>query len=299
MLATLGDLVEDVVVRIDGPINVASDTPARISRRRGGSAANVAVAGAALGVPCRFLGQVGVDAIGDALLAEMASAGVDVTSVRRSGSTGTIVALVDATGERSMLTDRRACVDLTAPEPAWLDGVTILHVPLYSLADGPVAATAATVVGWAHDRRIDVAIDVSSTALIEALGVDRVRALLDDLRPGVVFANRDEAAALSIDGPIAGSITVVKRGPDPAIVFTSDALLTSGPGIEVPGITVSRSVDTTGAGDAFAAGFLLHPGGWIGDPIGACVSGHRSAATLLRARDHPPGADQLTRSGTP
>ncbi len=171
------------------------------------------------GSPCRFLGQVGIDAIGDALLAEMASAGVDVTSVRRSGSTGTIVALVDAAGERSMLTDRRACVDLAAPEPSWLDAITILHVPLYSLADGQVATTATTVIGWAHERRIDVAIDVSSTALIEALGVDRVRALLDVLRPGVVFANRDEAAALSIDGPVAGSVTVVKRGPDPAIVL--------------------------------------------------------------------------------
>jgi sugar/nucleoside kinase (ribokinase family) len=284
MLATLGDLVEDVVVRIDGPINVASDTPARISRRRGGSAANVAVAGASLGRPSRFLGQVGVDAIGDALLAEMAAAGVDVTSVRRSGSTGTIVALVDAIGERTMLTDRRTCVDLTAPEPSWLDAITILHVPLYSLAGGAVATTATTVIGWAHERRIDVAVDVSSTALIDALGVDQVRALLDLLRPGVVFANRDEAAALEIDGPVAGSITVVKRGPDPAIVFTADAA-----GTEVPGITVSRSVDTTGAGDAFAAGFLLHAGGWAGDPIGACVSGHRSAATLLRARDQPTG----------
>jgi sugar/nucleoside kinase (ribokinase family) len=212
----------------------------------------------------------------------MASAGVDVASVRRSGSTGTIVALVDATGERSMLTDRRVCVDLAAPEPSWLDSATILHVPLYSLVGGPVAATATTLVEWAHDRQIDVTVDVSSTSLIEALGVDEVRSLLDALRPAVVFANRDEAAALAIDGPAAGSITVVKRGPDSAIVFTSD-----GSGTEVPAITVSRAVDTTGAGDAFAAGFLLHAGGWRSDPIGACEAGHRSAATLLEARARP------------
>jgi sugar/nucleoside kinase (ribokinase family) len=181
-----------------------------------------------------------------------------------------------------MLTDRRACIDLAAPDPSWLETVTILHVPMYSLAGGPVAVTATTTIGWAHERGIDVAIDVSSTALIGALGVDRVRALLDLLRPAVVFANRDEAAVLAIDGPVAGSVSVVKCGPDPAIVFTSD-----GSGTEVPAITVSRSVDTTGAGDAFAAGFLVHAGGWRRDPIGACKSGHRSAATLLQARDRP------------
>ena len=129
MLATLGDLVEDVIVRIDGPVNVASDTPARISRRRGGSAANVAVAAAGLGHPTRFLGQIGSDAIGSAMLAEMTAAGIDVAMVRRAGSTGMIVALVDASGERSMLTDRRACIDLSDPDPSWLDGVDILHVP--------------------------------------------------------------------------------------------------------------------------------------------------------------------------
>jgi sugar/nucleoside kinase (ribokinase family) len=78
-------------------------------------------------------------------------------------------------------------------------------------------------------------------------------------------------------------------------VFTPGARSTSSAGTEVPGIAVSRSVDTTGAGDAFAAGFLLHAGAWTGDPIGACVSGHHCAATLLRTREDPPGGDQLTR----
>lgn len=279
MLAALGDLVEDVVVRLDGPVNVASDTPAHISRRRGGSAANVVVAAARLGHPTRFLGQVGSDAIGSALLAEMTSDGVDVSMVRRAGSTGTIVALVDPTAERSMLTDRRACFDLHDPDPSWLDGVGILHVPLYSLAGGAVAATTITVVGWAHDRHVEVSIDLSSSAVILDMGADRVHRLLADLDPDVVLANRDEAITLDIDGPVGRAVTVVKRGPDPAVVYSPgrDA-------VEVAGFSVADVGDTTGAGDAFAAGFLTHLDGWRNDPIAACASGHRCAAALLTRR---------------
>jgi sugar/nucleoside kinase (ribokinase family) len=279
MLATLGDLVEDVIVRIDGPVNVASDTPAHISRRRGGSAANVAVAAAGLGHPTRFLGQIGSDAIGSAMLGEMTAGGVDVAMVRRAGSTGMIVALVDTSGERSMLTDRRACIDLTDPDPSWLDGVDILHAPLYSLATGPLAATTTTVIGWAHDRGIEVSIDVSSSAVLLDMGLTRVRHLLTELHADVILANRDEAATLDIDGPLGDAVTIVKRGPDPAVVYSPgrDA-------VEVPGIAVPDVDDTTGAGDAFAAGFLTHVDGWRNDPIAACASGHRCAAALLTSR---------------
>ena len=166
MLACLGDLVVVVSVRLAGPVNVASDTHSQISRRRGGSAANVAVRAAELGHPARFLGQVGSDAIGTALLADLDGEGVDTTMVRRAGSTGTIVALVDHHGERTMLTDRRSCLDLDEPDPSWLDGVGVLHVPFYSLATGPIAATAATVIAWANERGIPVSIDLSSTAIL-------------------------------------------------------------------------------------------------------------------------------------
>ena len=166
MLAALGDLVEDVIVRLDGPVNVASDTHATISRRRGGSAANVAARAASLGHRARFLGQVGSDAIGTALIAELTDDGVDASMVRRGGSTGTIVALVDHRGERSMLTDRRACLDLGHPDPSWLDGASTLHVPFYSLATGTIATTSSTVIGWARERGVAVSIDVSSTAIM-------------------------------------------------------------------------------------------------------------------------------------
>lgn len=280
MLAALGDLVEDVIVRLGGPVNLASDTPATISRRRGGSAANTCVAAATRGHRARFLGQVGSDTIGGALLEEMAALGVDVSSARRAGSTGTIVALVDAEGERSMLTDRRTCVELTGPEPAWLDGVTVLHVPFYSLAVEPIATTATTVIRWAHDRDIAVSIDLSSTAVMDDYGIDDVRRSIGALAPDVVLANRDEAAAFGPDRAPPLTLFIEKRGADPALLHRGRSTP-----VVVPAIGVDGVDDTTGAGDAFAAGFLC--AGWRDDPVGACESGHRAAAALLTSRARP------------
>ena len=281
MLATLGDLVEDVIVRLDGPVNIASDTPASISRRRGGSAANTAVAAVAGGHPARVLGQVGNDAIGGALLDEMARTGVDVSCVRRAGSTGTIVALVDAAGERSMLTDRRTCVELVDPDPAWLDGIVVVHVPFYSLAVEPIATTATTLMMWARQRSIAVSVDLSSTAVMHDYGLDRTRELIVRLCPDVILANRDETAAFGTDGLPAGSLLVEKRGPDSAIIHR-DATA-----VEVHALAIGAVGDTTGAGDAFAAGFLTHPGGWQVDPEAAGAAGHRAAAALLTSRSRP------------
>lgn len=278
MLASLGDLVEDVIVRLDGPVNVASDTHAHISRRRGGSAANVAARAASLGFAARFLGQVGTDAIGTALIAELDDEGVDVSMVRRGGSTGTIVALVDHLGERSMLTDRQACLDLSDPDPAWLDGVETLHVPFYSLAGGSVAATVTTVIGWAHERNVAVSIDVSSTSVMYEVGIDEVIRRLAAASPTVVFANVDEAAALAVHAALVGALTVLKRGPRSAQIHRIDGSTVEVEAIAVPGVN-----DTTGAGDAFAAGFLTSPE-WLSDPVTACETGHRAAAELLRRR---------------
>ncbi len=277
MLATVGDLVEDVVVRLGGPIQHGADTPATISRRRGGSAANVAAAAARSGAAARFIGQVGTDAVGTALIDELRADGVDASTVRRGGSTGTIVALVDTDGERSMLTDRRACLDLDDPLPTWLDGVGVLHVPFYSLAVGSLADTSRTLIRWARERDIVVSIDTSSTSLIEEVGVDRSLRILAELEPNVLLANRDEARVLGLTTAFGPAVTVLKRGADPAVV-----LLPSGERIEVEHDPIVRVVDTTGAGDAFAAGFLTSTP--LDDPIAACRVGHATAASLLTAR---------------
>lgn len=281
MLVAVGDLVDDIVVRLTGPVNVASDTEAVVTRRRGGSAANVAAAAARLTGGSRFLGQVGDDAIGSALLGELAGEGVDVAAVRRSGRTGSIVVLVDATGERSFLTDPGSSRQLDSPAAGWLVDATVLHVPFYSLVGGPIAETSETLIDWAHRRSIAVSIDLSSVSVIEAAGAGDVHRRVEALLPDVVFANADEAAAVGLAGALGQATTFVKRGPDGATVF-----LPAGATVDVPALPVEGPVDTTGAGDAFAAGALSH-GNWIEDPAGACAAGHSAAAAVLRARLAP------------
>jgi len=275
MLLTIGDLVEDVVVYLGGPVLVGSDTNSRIERRRGGSAANVAEVAAMLGHGARFVGRVGDDSIGAALIRDLDGAGVDVTFVQRGGRTGTIVVLVDEGGERTMLPDRAACLDLDDPDPAWLDGISTLHVPFYSFTDGRIRSTTRSLIDWAHDRGVTVSIDVSSVAIIEEFGADNVRALLEIVHPHVVMANADEADALDIIASIAGAVTVVKHGPDPVVVHADGRAVS----VDVP--PVGDVIDTTGAGDAFAAGFLA---AWPNDPAVAAQAGCRAAATLFATR---------------
>ena len=279
MLVALGDLIDDVVVRPGGPIRHATDTSSVIVRRRGGSAANVAVAAVGAGSPSRFVGQVGADPVGDVLIGDLRTAGVDVDFVRRHGTSGSIVVIVAVDGERTMLTDRRTCIGLDDPRPEWLDGATVLHVPLYSFDSEPISSTATATALAAHERGIDVSVDLSSTSVIDAMGPAAVRTLLDDLRPTVVFANEDEASALDVTGPVADAVTVVKRGAAPTTLHRVGVAP-----VEVPVPPLDDVGDTTGAGDAFAAGFLTCAGGWRADPVAACVAGHEAARRLLLDR---------------
>jgi sugar/nucleoside kinase (ribokinase family) len=276
-------VVDDIVVHVGGPIRVASDTPSSIARRRGGSAANVAAAAARLVGRARFLGQVGDDGTADLVLADLVAAGVDMSYVRRSGRTGAIVVLVDEQGERSFLTDPGSARSLDDPDPAWLDGVDVLHVPVYSLVDEPIATTTITTAGWARAQGIAVSIDASSVAVLEAYGVERMLRLIAGLQPAVVFANGDEAELLGIAGPLGDAVTYVKHGARHAIVHVPGSAATA-----VPAFDVGSVSDTTGAGDAFAAGVLTTPG-WRSDPVAACAGGHRAAAALLSPRTRPGG----------
>ncbi|MEI8240668.1 MAG: PfkB family carbohydrate kinase [Actinomycetota bacterium] len=277
MLGCVGDLLEDVVVQLLEDINVASDTESRVVHRRGGSAANVVEAACRAGGRARIIAQVGDDPTGVWVTQQLVDLGAEVC-VRRAGRTGTIVVLVHPDGERTMLADRAACLALDEPDPAWLDGLDTLHLPYYSLVIDPLAATSVILAAWARERGIAVSVDTSSAALLEADGVELALVRINAVHPTVVLANEPEAAIFSdrlVPGELGGAIVVVKRGARPATVLRAGCDPVDVPAVELPGVR-----DTTGAGDAFAAGFLLALA-QHGDPLEATRHGHEVAAAAV------------------
>ncbi|MCL1587754.1 MAG: carbohydrate kinase family protein [Actinomycetia bacterium] len=277
MLCCIGDLVEDVVAWLSSDIAKGTDTDVEIHRRRGGSAANVAVAAAGTGVPVRFIGRVGNDTIGRVLVSELANAGVDAV-VQRSGRTGTIIVLVDAVGERSMLPDRAAAIELDHVSKADLDGVDWVHLPAYSLVGGPIAEASLEAIRIMKERGGTVSVDASSVAIIEEFGVQRFGDLLSSVGPGVVLFNRDEANVLEVSdakGLPGIDLTVVKDGPRAAVALDSSGIVASASAQQLANVR-----DTTGAGDAFAAGFIVAMMGDY-DVEAALANGHAVAASVL------------------
>ena len=281
-LVTVGDLVEDVIVWPDGPARHATDNACVVRRSRGGSAANVAAFASAL-MPARFIGCVGDDPAADVLTAELAGHGVDVR-VQRRGRTGTVVVLIDAAGERTMYPDRAAAADLADVPPDWLESAAVLHAPSYCFAAEPAAASVRGLIRHAGQAGVPVSLDASSTGMLEAYGVGRYLDLVAAVRPAVFFANAQEAGLLDVTRPqFARTMTVVKNGAGATVVTPPGGVPRA-----VPVLSVLPARDSTGAGDAFAAGFLAARARGA-DPVEAAAAGHDLARSVLFS----PGATSL------
>jgi ribokinase len=258
VICVLGDAHLDVVVSAEGPIAEDTDTPARTSVGVGGQAANVAAWVVAVGGRARLIAARGTDLAGQLVAGELAHRGVELVGPVVEGRTGVVVSLTDRGAGRSMLTDRGVGPHLAAGllRPAWLDGCEWLHLPAYSLVAEPVRGAALA----AADRAPRLSVDLSSTAALRAYGAGRFAELIERLRPAVVFGTEAEVALV---GEPPGSELVVKLG----------ARGVRAAGRVFPALP-TRPVDATGAGDAFAAGYLV---GGVGLGLTAAA---RAVATM-------------------
>jgi 2-dehydro-3-deoxygluconokinase len=171
-----------------------------------------------------------------------------------------------------------------------LSRVEALHVPVYSLLTEPLAAAAREVVSAAHTARKVVSLDLSSVRPLMALGRKAAWSLVAGVQADVLFANSAEADALVGRGRHPrlldlAPLVVVKLGPNGCRVQSRGSV------IEVATRRITAA-DTTGAGDAFDAGFLhaLIAGGYSADAVAApallrraALVGHRAAARVLTA----------------
>jgi sugar/nucleoside kinase (ribokinase family) len=251
VVCTLGDALLDVLVRTSEPLAPGADSPVVTRLATGGQAANVAAWVAELGGRARCIATRADDAAGALVTTLLEARGVELVGPHASGRTGVVVVLVAPDGERTMATDRGVSPELTADEldRRWFDGCSWLHASGYALLAEPIAEAALTAGRLARAGGARVAVDLSSWSAIRAYGAERFRANLDALAPDVVFANEPEWEM--VGGAYALTETaIVKRGSRGVEVRTAA-------GVEKHPPLGAKVVDTTGAGDALAAGFLV------------------------------------------
>jgi sugar/nucleoside kinase (ribokinase family) len=248
-IATLGDVLLDVVVRLSEPLAPGGDVRASNRAGAGGQAANVAAWAAELGAEGRCIGKRGDDPAGELVGRELAARGVELAGPVAVGPTGVVVSIV-GDADRSLASDPGVAPTL-APEEleaAWV-ACDVLHVSGYALLRRPIAAAALLAARLAREQGARVSVDVAAWTEIRRYGPVQFRELLDVLAPDILFATEAEWELLG-GAYLSAPVGVLKRGARGCTVFTEDAKLDfSALDTEV--------VDPTGAGDALAAGFLL------------------------------------------
>jgi sugar/nucleoside kinase (ribokinase family) len=282
----VGDLMADVVATVSTPLAHASDTPAAIVTRPGGGGANVAARLAQAGVRTLLVARVGEDARGRAAIEELRADGVELEiAIDAQRPTGTCVVIVEPGGERTMLPDRGANAALEPsdlPIDEFVEGKH-LHLSGYTLLDPGSRSAGLVALEHARAAGMSISVDPASAAPLQDLGP---HAFLGwTRRASLLLPNLEEAAVLTgARDPEAAAWALAKDGREVVITLGKEGALWSDGEtvVRAPASPAPSRVDSTGAGDAFTAGWLASR--LSGEEPGeALAAANFAAAQVLKA----------------
>ena len=292
-VVVVGDLVTDVVAQLADPLAIGSDAASDVSMSGGGAGGNVAAWLAFAGAPVTFVGRVGDDAAGRARVEELTALGVDVrAAIDPAAPTGTVVVVVTPDGERTMLPDRGANANL---DPADLDDALFaagrhLHLSGYMLFAPSCRPAALEALRRARGAGMSVSVDPASAAPLRSVGAAPF--LEWTAGADLCLPNHAEAAVLSgTDDPEAAARILAGHYRQVVVTAGADgAVWTDGQQVLHSTAAPVDAVDTTGAGDAFTAGWLaVLQGG--GGPEQALRRAHDLAGAAVRVRGGRPSTE--------
>jgi sugar/nucleoside kinase (ribokinase family) len=254
----IGDVMLDVVVALQVPINYGEDTPSKITTHSGGAAGNVASWIAHTGTAASIVARIGNDSAGAALISEFEDLGVDHSTLKKThDATGVVVILVDKNGERTMFPETGANSGLVLSDMPALSGFDAAYVSGYALLNPRSRAGVLDMIAAIKSAGLPLFYDTVTVGAMKEVD----RALIHSWLPHMdyVLPNEEEALYLAdaenIDTALETllelcSAVIIKRGSAGAI-----AQVRGGARVNVDAVKIAVA-DTTGAGDSFAAGFI-------------------------------------------
>ncbi len=289
-VTVVGDVGLDVVAQVRGDIVPGQDTRAGVVVTPGGAGGNTAAWLAAYGVPVSLLARVGDDEAGRTTTAELVAAGVDCRfAVDPTLATCCVVVLVTPDGNRTMLADRGAnkafsAADVVLGEPA--EPRQHLHLSGYVLLDDDSRAAGLHALATAKAAGWTTSVDPQAARHIDTVGPAVFLSWLADC--DLLLPNDGELAAMGGAERVLEVVgeVVVTHGEHGATWMSGADRRT------VPAPAVHRT-DSTGAGDAFNAGWLSH---WLAGeaPEAALAAGVRAGSDAAAAIGARPGTARAT-----
>lgn len=284
----VGDAMLDIAAQLHGPIAHASDSPVSISTQTGGAGANTARWLARTGVRTTLIAAIGDDAAGNTIRRDLQTDGVHPMLQVSSGTpTGACIVLIGVDGERTMLPDAGAnsLLDATAVPDDILSGH--LHLSGYTLLNPASREAGRRIALRARARGCTISLDPASAAPLAAAphALDAVDGMVD-----VLIANLDEARVLTgTDRPDDACAALAERYPTVIVKLGAEgSIALAGTQRAMATARPVAVVDTTGAGDAFAAGFLSAWSSGLGLQEALEAATDRASSAVSRVGAGPP-----------